>query len=57
MIILSLVLLQFSLGVANILFTVPISIATAHNAVAALLLAGMGVLLFHARQIKKAVIE
>jgi cytochrome c oxidase assembly protein subunit 15 len=48
LILLLLVLIQFSLGIANVLFVVPISIATSHNAVACLLLAAMGALLFHA---------
>lgn len=47
---LSLLLIQFSLGIANILLVVPIGVAVAHNGVAALLLACAGVLLFHARR-------
>ena len=42
-------LAQFSLGVANILLTLPIGVAVAHNAVAALLLLCSGILLFHTR--------
>lgn len=49
LLLLLLVLVQFCLGVANIVFVVPIAVATAHNAVASLLLAGMGVLLFHTK--------
>jgi cytochrome c oxidase assembly protein subunit 15 len=47
--ILALVLIQFGLGVTNIMLVVPIAVATMHNGVAALLLAGMGVLVFHAK--------
>lgn len=48
-VLLSLLLLQFSLGVANIVFTLPITIAVLHNGVASLLLSAMGMLLFHTR--------
>ena len=49
-IMLSLMLLtQFSLGIANILFVLPIAVAVAHNAVASLLLVYMGTLLFYAK--------
>ena len=47
--VLTLLFIQFGLGVANILFTLPISVATAHNGVAALLLAATGTLLFYSR--------
>ena len=40
---------QFSLGVANILLTLPIVVAVTHNGVAALLLLSMLALLFHTR--------
>ena len=40
---------QFTLGVMNILLTLPITVAVAHNGVAALLLISMLVLLFHSR--------
>ena len=40
---------QFCLGVSNILLTLPIGVAVAHNAVAAILLASTGVLLFHSK--------
>ncbi len=46
-VLLLLLLTQFSLGIANILLHLPISVAVAHNAVGALLLACMGVLLFY----------
>ncbi len=46
---LTLLFIQFGLGVANILLTLPISVATAHNGVAALLLASVGALLFYSR--------
>lgn len=42
-------IIQFSLGVANILLTLPIDVAVTHNGVAALLLLSTGVLLFHTR--------
>ena len=49
-VILLLVLLtQFSLGVANILLTLPIAVAVTHNGVAALLLLSMLALVFHTR--------
>jgi len=48
-VLLILLLVQFSLGLANIIFFIPISVAVAHNAVASLLLASMGALLFHSR--------
>ena len=48
-IVLSALLLQFCLGLANIYFLLPIAIAVAHNGVAAFLLASMGNLLFHSR--------
>ncbi|MEX2353238.1 MAG: COX15/CtaA family protein, partial [Gammaproteobacteria bacterium] len=44
-----LLLIQFSLGIANIVMFVPISVAVMHNAVASLLLASAGVLLFHTK--------
>ena len=40
---------QFSLGVANVLLTLPIGVAVTHNGVAALLLVCTGMLLFHTR--------
>ena len=40
---------QFCLGISNILLTLPIGVAVAHNAVAAILLASTGVLLFHSK--------
>lgn len=45
---LALVLLQFSLGVANVAFSLPLPLAAAHNAGAALLLLGLVVLNFFA---------
>ena len=49
-VILLLVLLsQFSLGVANILLSLPIAVAVTHNGVAALLLLSILALLFHTR--------
>lgn len=48
-VLLALLLTQFSLGVANIVFSLPIMVAVFHNGVASLLLACTGVLLFHAR--------
>jgi heme a synthase len=42
----TILVVQFGLGVANVLFVVPISVAVAHNGVAALLLASLGALLF-----------
>jgi len=42
-------LTQFSLGIANILFVLPIAVAVTHNAVASLLLAVMGALLFYTK--------
>ncbi|HEU4589484.1 MAG TPA: COX15/CtaA family protein [Steroidobacteraceae bacterium] len=44
----ALVALQFSLGVANVAFSLPLPLATAHNASAALLLLGLLVLNFFA---------
>ena len=40
---------QFCLGVSNILLTLPIGVAVSHNAVAAILLASTGVLMFHSK--------
>ena len=40
---------QFSLGVANVLLTLPIGVAVTHNGVAALLLVSTGMLLFHTK--------
>ena len=40
---------QFSLGVANILLSLPIGVAVAHNGVAAILLLTMGLLLFRTK--------
>jgi len=48
-VILLVLLAQFGLGVANILLTLPIGVAVAHNAVAALLLLSLTVLLFHTK--------
>ena len=48
-VVLTLLFIQFGLGMANIIFTLPINVATAHNGVAALLLAATGVLLFYSR--------
>ncbi len=48
-ILLSLLLIQFSLGVANIVFKLPIGVAVLHNGVAGLLLSAMGILMFHTR--------
>jgi cytochrome c oxidase assembly protein subunit 15 len=48
-VVLILLFIQFGLGIANILFTLPIYVATAHNGMAALLLASIGVLLFFSR--------
>lgn len=48
-ILLLLLLTQFSLGVANIVFKLPIAVAVMHNGVASLLLAATGTLLFHTR--------
>jgi cytochrome c oxidase assembly protein subunit 15 len=42
-------IVQFCLGVSNILLTLPIGMAVAHNAVAAILLVSTGVLLFHSK--------
>ena len=42
-------LIQFSLGVANILLTLPIAVAVTHNGVAALLLLSTVALVFHTR--------
>ncbi len=47
---LSVLLVQFSLGVANVAFKLPIAIAVFHNGVASLLLSTMGALLFYTRQ-------
>jgi cytochrome c oxidase assembly protein subunit 15 len=44
-----LLLIQFCLGVANVLFVIPIAVAVAHNGGASLLLASMGTLLFFSR--------
>jgi cytochrome c oxidase assembly protein subunit 15 len=44
-----LVLIQFTLGVLNVMYLLPLGIAVAHNGVAALLLAAMVSLLFLAR--------
>lgn len=52
-ILLSVLLLQFSLGVANVVFKLPIAIAVFHNGVASLLLSAMGALLFYTRQASK----
>lgn len=49
MVLLAVLLTQFSLGVANIVFSLPIAVAVMHNGVASLLLACTGTLLFHAR--------
>ncbi len=49
MIMLSVLVVQFCLGVANIVLTLPIGVAVAHNAVAALLLLSTGVLTFHTK--------
>ncbi|MGU9978129.1 MAG: COX15/CtaA family protein, partial [Candidatus Oxydemutatoraceae bacterium WSBS_2016_MAG_OTU14] len=43
-------LLQVSLGISNIIFSLPIAVATAHNGVAVLLLLSLLTLVF---QIKK----
>jgi heme a synthase len=48
-ILLVVLLAQFGLGVANILLTLPVGIAVAHNAVAALLLLCVTALLFHTK--------
>lgn len=42
-------IVQFSLGVSNVLLTLPIGVAVAHNAVAAILLVCTGALLFHSK--------
>jgi len=42
----ALLLLQFSLGIANVAFSVPLALAAAHNAGAAALLASLVVLNF-----------
>lgn len=47
--VLTLLFVQFGLGIANIIYTIPIAIATAHNGVAALLLVSIGILLFYSR--------
>jgi len=46
-VLLALLVVQFCLGIANIVLVLPISVAVSHNAVAALLLACAGTLLFH----------
>ena len=48
-ILLALLIVQFSLGVANVLLTLPIMVAVAHNGVAALLLLSILTLVFHTR--------
>lgn len=48
-IVLTALLVQFCLGLANIYFLLPIAVAVAHNGFAALLLISMGNLLFHSR--------
>ena len=47
--VLALLLCQFGLGVGNILFTLPLPVAVAHNGVAAMLLLSLVTLLFHSR--------
>jgi cytochrome c oxidase assembly protein subunit 15 len=42
-------LIQFSLGLSNIFFILPLGVAVAHNGVAALLLLSMGLLLYRTR--------
>lgn len=49
LILLVLLLTQFTLGLANIIFMLPIAIAVLHNGVASLLLAAMGALLFRTK--------
>lgn len=46
-ILLVLLVLQISLGIANVLLVLPITVAVAHNAVAAILLICMGALVFY----------
>ena len=48
-ILLLVLIVQFSLGVANILLRLPVPVAVSHNGVAALLLISTLGLLFHAR--------
>jgi len=52
-VLLSVLLVQFSLGVANVAFKLPIAIAVFHNGVASLLLSAMGALLFYSHQANK----
>jgi cytochrome c oxidase assembly protein subunit 15 len=47
--VLVLLVAQFCLGISNILFTLPLAVAVAHNGVAALLLSSMGMLLYRSR--------
>ena len=42
-------LVQFGLGIVNILYMIPIFVAVAHNAVASLLLSSLGMLLFFSK--------
>lgn len=48
-VVLAVLIIQFCLGVSNILMTLPIGVAVAHNAVAAILLVSTGALLFHSK--------
>ena len=48
-----LLLTQFSLGIANIIYVIPISVAVAHNGVASLLLVSIGALLYYSKPSRK----
>lgn len=49
LILMTILLLQVSLGIANVVLFLPLAVAVAHNVVAALLLLTMTTLLFYAK--------